>query len=344
MAPLRGFDPIGLVEQAYAPQADTQAWLMQMAPVVTASFDRDGYGAGVYVCAASGPETVLWSSPPESPIGEELPSKLATEGLSGVSQERFVRALMMPGATSWAQADLDSNLFPDAPVELQDAPGVVVPNAEGRTVVFFSFTRKPVWMDAASRMLWQRLAIHLGAGFRIAGRADDPEADDVEAVLEPNGALLHGRGEACATSNRERLRDAATKLDKARCRAGRADPHAALEVWQGLLAGRWSLVDHFDSDGRKFLLARRNDPTVPSPVPRTLSRRQGQVVFLASLGWSLKEVAYALGVSTSTVSGHLSASLESLGIRSRAELVRIATELTLAAHNAALPRAPARSS
>ena len=103
----------------------------------------------------------------------------------------------------------------------------------------------------------------------------------------------------------------------------------ALELWRGLLAGRWTLVDHFDSDGRRFVLARKNDPSVPEP--RALSPRQRQVVFYASLGWSNKEISYALGLSENTVSAHLAQSLSKLGIATRAELVRMATEVALAA-------------
>lgn len=89
------------------------------------------------------------------------------------------------------------------------------------------------------------------------------------------------------------------------------------------------MVGHFDSDGRRFMLARRDEPVVPEP--RALTRRQRQVVFYASVGWSLKEVRHALGVADTTVASNLRAALDELGLASWAELVRVSTELAVAA-------------
>jgi hypothetical protein len=58
-----------------------------------------------------------------------------------------------------------------------------------------------------------------------------------------------------------RAQRAAKAIDRARSRA-RSNEDEALELWQGLVAGRWSLVEQFDSDGRRFLVARKNDPVV----------------------------------------------------------------------------------
>src|SRR5690606_11152676 len=115
------------------------------------------------------------------------------------------------------------------------------------------------------RLLWYRIAIHLSAGYRLAGREASLDASDVEAVVTPGGKVLDLRGAGRRPEVRKLLRDAALDIDRSRTRRGRADPLGALQLWQALLAGRWSLVEHFDSDGRQFLLARRNDPTVSRP-------------------------------------------------------------------------------
>jgi hypothetical protein len=73
----------------------------------------------------------------------------------------------------------------------------------------------------------------------------------------------------------------------------------AVEIWRGLVAGLWSLVDHIDTDGRRYLVAHRNDPTTPDP--RALTERERQVVAYADLGQSNKLIAYQLGLSVSTV-------------------------------------------
>jgi DNA-binding NarL/FixJ family response regulator len=117
-------------------------------------------------------------------------------------------------------------------------------------------------------------------------------------------------------------------MDRARTRAGRADPLHALELWHGLLAGRWSLVDHVDRDGRRLVLARRNEPEGRGDHP-ALTSRQRQVLFYASVGWSLKQLAYALGLAEGTITHHLRVALRKVGMSSRAELVRVTTEIAV---------------
>jgi DNA-binding NarL/FixJ family response regulator len=96
----------------------------------------------------------------------------------------------------------------------------------------------------------------------------------------------------------------------------RRDPLEAVEVWRGLVAGLWSLVDHYDTDGRRYLVAHRNDPTTPDP--RGLTERERQVVAYADLGQSNKLIAYQLGLSVSTVAVLLA--------RAREKLLRISGE------------------
>ncbi len=86
-----------------------------------------------------------------------------------------------------------------------------------------------------------------------------------------------------------------------------------------LLRGRWSLVDHIDSDGVHFLLAIRNDPE--ANAPSSLSRREAQVASYAAMGHMNKEIAYVLGLAVSTVATHLSNALDKLGLGSRTELI-----------------------
>jgi DNA-binding NarL/FixJ family response regulator len=129
------------------------------------------------------------------------------------------------------------------------------------------------------------------------------EALSSEAILRPDGTLEHATPAARSDAARASLRRAALAVDRARGKLRRRDPHEALAIWKGLVAGRWSLVDHFDSDGRRYLIAHRNDPEAPDW--RGLTRREQQVLAYATLGHSNKLIAYELGLATSTVSVHL---------------------------------------
>jgi DNA-binding NarL/FixJ family response regulator len=94
----------------------------------------------------------------------------------------------------------------------------------------------------------------------------------------------------------------------------------ALETWKALVRGRWSLVDWFDTDGRRYLLAIPNSPHVTDP--RGLTERESQVVTYVMLGHTNKMIAYRLGLSTSRVSTILRTAMRKLGSRTRPQLVK----------------------
>ena len=120
-------------------------------------------------------------------------------------------------------------------------------------------------------------------------------------------------------SAREALRDAVRRIDRARGKMRRADPGHAVEEWRGLVAARWSLVEHFESDGRRYLVARRNDPDAAGPD--SLTRRERQVLGYATLGHSNKLIAYELGISASTVGVLLLRAARKLKAHGRAEVI-----------------------
>lgn len=95
----------------------------------------------------------------------------------------------------------------------------------------------------------------------------------------------------------------------------------AMDVWRGLVAGRWALIDHFQRDGRQYLVARRcHSGRLQAP---RLSRREREVAIDAIRGHSNKMIGYRLGIAETTVATHLRRALVKLGIRSRTELIRL---------------------
>jgi DNA-binding CsgD family transcriptional regulator len=154
-----------------------------------------------------------------------------------------------------------------------------------------------------------------------------PLEDGAEAILRPDGTIEHAEEPAKAPRKRATLRRFAIEIDRARSRLRRDDPDRALEVWTALTSGRWTLLDHFDKDGRRYLVARRNDPRIAEPF--ALSERERQVVAYAARGQSCKLIGYELGLSPSVVSRELASAMSKLGVRGRAELVAL---LAPAAH------------
>jgi DNA-binding NarL/FixJ family response regulator len=183
-----------------------------------------------------------------------------------------------------------------------DGWGGMAPSGTGRAVAIGAPLRAARRASTALRDRWARAASHLGAGLRLRHALADlhTNASRVEAIVDVGGTVREARGEASCPDAREALRAAVRRIDRARTRAGRADPDQALELWRGLVAGRWSLVDRFEASGSRFIVALRNDPNVADP--RGLSRRQAQVAEFLGLGYSEKEIAYTLGLSPTGVS------------------------------------------
>jgi hypothetical protein len=152
--------------------------------------------------------------------------------------------------------------------------------------------------------LWHRLAAHIAAGNRLRAKLEgiaQTELDPVrsaQAIIGANGKVEHATGSAERRSAREALQDALTRIDTAR--AERDDARHSVDLWQGLVAGEWSLVEHFERDGRRYYLAYKNDPELKED--RALTLRERQVLGYAKLGNSNKLIAYSLGLSSSTVS------------------------------------------
>ena len=90
-------------------------------------------------------------------------------------------------------------------------------------------------------------------------------------------------------------------------------------MWHALVNGRWTLVDHVDRDGRRYFVARKNDPEVARH--HALTRRERQVIGFAAFGHSNKLIAYELGLSVSSVAAYLEIAMEKLGVATRAELI-----------------------
>jgi DNA-binding CsgD family transcriptional regulator len=194
----------------------------------------------------------------------------------------------------------------------------------GQGCIFLANAAEATRVNDRDARRWGRVMAHVLA----AARMREALETQAEAVIEPGGRLVHAEGVARHRSAREALRNAAIQIDQAKSRNGKSDPATALSRWRALVSGRWSLVDSFESDGRRYLLARRNDPRLG--LPRALSERERQIVGYAVLGHSNKYIAYALGLAPSTVSTHLAAAMRGLGARTPAELVRIWTQETSA--------------
>lgn len=195
----------------------------------------------------------------------------------------------------------------------------VDPSGLGCALVFAQ--RSPVALSRPARQILERVSAHLGSARRLRTSAcvDQSAGSRDDAIVTADRGVLHAERDARHPDARRALREAARRVDLARSRNREIGVEEALALWRGLVEGRWSLVERFDSDGRRFFVARRNDPTARRT--RALGENERKVVALLAVGHSIKLCAYELGFAQSTASDLARSAMRKLGVSSRAELV-----------------------
>jgi DNA-binding CsgD family transcriptional regulator len=199
-----------------------------------------------------------------------------------------------------------------------DTFGVTASDGDGRGVVVNAPLSRATRLDAQRRRLWSRLGQHIRMGDQARRRlVQGLEAP--AAVVDPSGDVVHATGPARSADLRQRLGRAVRNIDAARSSRGADDTQEALAMWEGLLDGRWSLIEHVERDGRRYVVVYENPPEVRDP--RALTPRERAVVELVARGRSNKHAAHELRVSLGTVAKLLQRALDKLGFESRHQLI-----------------------
>jgi DNA-binding CsgD family transcriptional regulator len=317
-------DYLSIVEAAYEPAQDLDAWLGNVLRCARGTLDR---GIGVIAHRFQHAPDEFRKS--QWLVEGGVPA-LRPESLERVIDQLVVRFEprtfrdiypLAPVAT-WASKNC-SSVFWDASMlglietgatRWYDVLGVIAGDPSGHGCILFAPDPKPRHLGTREMAFLQRIAAHLATGYRLArARATKPDA-----VLDPDGKLLHRESGVGAQEARD-LGAATQAIDRARGRLRRVEPERALELWKGLVAGRWSLVDQIDHDGRRFVVAKRN--TIEHRAWESLTTREAQVLACAAEGQSLKIIGYQLGISTSTAATDLAHARRKLRFASRLDLV-----------------------
>lgn len=193
-----------------------------------------------------------------------------------------------------------------------DAIHVNALDADDRGVLVSLTTPARRRLTPAERSRLAMFAAHLAGArrWRAAARATEPDIR-----FEANGAVAHV--ESGHEAYVDRLRGRLLRL--ARVRAEAASPDQVLAAWSALVDGRYTILDRFDTDGRRYVVAHENPPNVRDP--RGLTQTEAAVASWARRGHAQKLIAYELGLSLGTVSGLLGRVFAKLGVKTRAELV-----------------------
>ncbi|MCA9641207.1 MAG: LuxR family transcriptional regulator [Polyangiaceae bacterium] len=329
----RAFDAITVAECAYDLRSSKVEWLARLRHLIAPAIEQD---RGVFVAEleVSGTPHQAWSASPKTWVGQEsydyfervcsnlrpeliapllvyAPSVDTLQGL--VKRKRVDSAVMEEADRATGAADIFTLMA--------WTPG------HTRGLALVAPSSKPCVIPLATIKRWQRVMSHLAAGYRLRcaleAEPQQVEAPKGGALLDPHGKVLHANGDATERSALTALSKAARAIDRARGSSRRSAD--ALETWTPMVTGRWSLIDQFDRDGRRFVVAHVNADRQLDP--RALSAGERRVATRLARGDSQKEIAYELGVSPSTVGTHVVNIGRKLGTSSQWETTSLLTTL-----------------
>jgi DNA-binding CsgD family transcriptional regulator len=325
-------DLLAILEAGYAVDAAEQPWLTGLLAAAQPALD-EGFGAFAFSYTARDSQSFeprcLASSGFPDALVERLPMVMAHMPGDYIETARNAQACILASEIDGFDAFVPQALNS---VGAYDILGINVLDPTGIGCYFGAPLPRRGGLTEARRATWGRVAAHVAAAFRIQRRFALGHPGETlrraEAILDATGKVHHAAGPAELTTAREALRTATVAMEHARTKLRTSRPDQALDEWKGLVAARWSLVEHFESDGKRYILACENDPHVAGPS--LLSPREQQVLAYASLGHSSKLIAYELGISDSTVRVLLARATTKLGARSRKEAIATFTTATTA--------------
>ncbi len=325
-----GIDPVGAIEACYRAEPCDETWLQGVVDILR-PLDA-GRGLAGYCYDARDPERFRVGA--AAAVGHPQGWDRAVAEIHRAAEPALIRAIYAyprPVHVFWRDIR-HLTVSPEVRSRLEGfyremgvghATGLfgAEPGAQGVVVVVPSAEARRIAPRTTHQLV--SVAAHLCSAFRLrqafAGKSPSPEDSGTDAVLEPSGRVAHATPAAQSARSRAALAVAVARIERARGRARRIDPEAALALWRGLVHGTWSLVDHVESDGKRYVLARRNPPSVRDP--KALTERERAVLAYAVMGRSNAFIGYLLGIGSSTVAQHLDVARRKLGVASRRELI-----------------------
>lgn len=318
-------DPIAVVEAAYRVDEDEDVWLERI---------RTSLGALVPAASLCASLSLIYRAPSAASVAVERVSALGIDGQKA-SQALLRDAAVDPEYVRDSLLSRPCDFVSAVPgterqvgwqalrtaLAVVDGLAINGLDSSGLGVISLLLVKRRPQLSEARRATFARVAAHVVAGLRLRRRlasAEDRVAD-ADAVLSVAGEVTHATGNARLKDARLSLRMAARGLERARGSRRRSDSDRAVLDWRVLVDQRWSLLDHFERDGKRYLLACRN--SLSTPTSALLSPRERQVVLLALRGHFNKLIGYELGITTSTVGVLLGRAAARLGVTSRRALL-----------------------
>lgn len=323
--------PREILEAVYDLDLDERAWITQLTRHIGQFIDGGNGTLGGLLRLGRGMEM-----PVLSPIhaDEEVPAFIhylrATEEASrGASADvqRFGQLFSADGmgtlsANRQGTAAYEVFRREFAGTGIIDAAGLIVPHPESQSFIFITSRQREISaVPDQGRERWVDLKNHVAAIYDLRHRLQGGHFDETNAVWFDTAANCIEAGPAIHGDVRERLRHAIATREAARTATTSSKRIALEKYWSNVLSGKWAILDRFDSDGRRYVIA--------LPVSkygdrlRGLSEREREVLNLLGDGLSNKAIAYELNISETAVSSHLNTIYRKLGIGDRSAAVQL---------------------
>jgi len=335
-----GADSLGVVEAAYAIAPTEEAWLRRIGQAIVDTLGRELGATAWFIDYLPGVDARPRCSSFLSMGGCDPRVAGYLSALHGREFPAPLRPLVYGAAYGHGRVvagarELMGPMFdavnPDGRDDTgaSDCVAVQCFDAEGRGLAVALPSATTVRTNRRRRQTWERIASHLSAGLRLQRASAPRDLERADAILDERGRVCHAK-DAGAVASAERLHEAARRADRARTRDVRREPDAALDMWECLVSGEYSVVEVFDTDGKRLFVAKKNAPDARGP--RALSPRERQVAALLALGHSDKWIAYELGVGEGAVASYAHTALRKLGVRRAGDVMALRHALATAPH------------
>jgi DNA-binding CsgD family transcriptional regulator len=168
-------------------------------------------------------------------------------------------------------------------------------------------------------VIFDRIAAHLSSAHRCRKRIQSTAAafGSPEALAPPHRRSVERNGAAKAEPPHRAIGRPILSMQQLKPRR-EADTAGS---WRRSVATRWTLIDAAAEGGRNYVVDRENELTAAGL--QLLTPRERQVAASIAVGRSTKEVAYDLGISSSTVRVLLTRLYARLGVSSRREFLSL---------------------
>jgi DNA-binding CsgD family transcriptional regulator len=316
----RSADYLSIIEAAYASSPSDDEWVQGIADTARPILDQ---GHGVHVWTYDARDAAAYRLDAFGQAGGDRSLEAGARDFVSTLSQEVAEVLFPPSPPVELMHRVFQRVAPSPRMakvldreKIDDAIGVRGHNPDGRGVVLAAITTGLASLPPRVSWALTRVAPHLSAAARLRFEQGPlSRLESAHAIFSQKGRLEHLGPDAGPDGERALPGAVERRLAAS---STRDDPERALELWGALIAGRWSIVDHVDRDGKRFILAKKNTPDVPNPAALTPAERL--VLLYAAWGHSNTLISYETGFSASTVSTRLRGALRKLRVKSRAEL------------------------